>query len=64
MQKDIEKLEQNTSWKKKFEAEFGDVFLNVDGEPYIATGAVNAFIRETLANREKELAEEIKRRKR
>lgn len=69
MQKDIEKLEQNTSWEKEFEKVMGcipecasglyeDVGCPAHG--YDAMKSVK-FFRGVLSNREKEIAEEVEK---
>lgn len=71
MQKDIEKLEQNTSWEKEFEKVMGcipecasglyeDVGCPAHG--YDAMKSVK-FFRGVLSNREKEIAEEVEKKR-
>jgi len=69
MQKDTEKLVQNTSWEKEFEKVMGCIpecatgLYEDVGCPAHGYDAIKAikFFRGVLSNREKEIAEEVKK---
>lgn len=66
MQKDTEKLVQNTSWENEFDKKFAAHLW--DGEKFedaradlVPAHMVKLFIKELLSNRENEIADEVEK---